>query len=211
MQDIFSSPDFVQASGRLGQLSVFRRFENVPFTGLSLSYPSVLHEGVRVVFLFHEVLEDFVVALRRCEPYWRAAKVRLALRRRTALHQEFHDFEVTRPRRAMQRCPAVLVGCVDLGTLTQEDLDHLVVAVSRRNVQPSFTVTIGAVQQLGRSAEKQTHYRYVATEAGEVQRIEAVLRRRCFNLVVDKFACSQHDIYDSTNVKAFKLRIAYFQ
>ena len=79
-------------------------------------------------------------------------------------------------RGAVQWCPAVLVFGVDLGALAQQHLDHLVLAVRRRDVQASLAVAIGAVQKLRRAAEQKPDYGCVPAEAGQVQRVVAILR-----------------------------------
>jgi len=54
--------------------------------------------------------------------------------------------------------------------------------VSRRDVQPGLAITIRAMQQFRRSTQQQTHDSYVAAEASQMQRVPAVLRRRCVYL-----------------------------
>ena len=116
------------------------------------------------------------MALGRGEPNRRAPEIGFALGRRPALHQQFHNVQVTGPRRAVQRRPPVLIGRVYFSALAEQHLHHLVVAVRRRYVKPGFAVTVGAVQQLGRSAQQKTDHGDVAPETGQVQRIETVLR-----------------------------------
>lgn len=128
------------------------------------------------MLLFHQILEHVVVALGRGEPNRRAPEIGFALGRRPALHQQFHNVQVTGPRRAVQRRPPVLIGRVYFSALAEQHLHHLVVAVRRRYVKPGFAVTVGAVQQLGRSAQQKTDHGDVAPETGQVQRIETVLR-----------------------------------
>lgn len=116
------------------------------------------------------------MALGRGEPNRRAPEIGFALGRRPALHQQFHNVQVTGPRRAVQRRPPVLIGRVYFSALAEQHLHHLVVAVRRRYVKPGFAVTVRAVQQLGRSAQQKTDHGDVAPETGQVQRIETVLR-----------------------------------
>lgn len=126
------------------------------------------------MLLLHQILEHVVVSLGRCEPNRRAAEIGLALGRRPALHQQFDNVEVTGARRAMQRRPSVFIGRVYFSALAEEHLHHLVVAVRGRYVKAGFTVTVGAVQQFGRSAQQKTDHGDVTPETGQVQRIKTV-------------------------------------
>lgn len=109
------------------------------------AYPLVLHQGVRVVLFLHEILEHVVVALRGGEPNRRASEIRFALRRGPALDQQFNNVEIASASGAVQRRPPVFIGRVYFCSLAEQNLDHLVVAVSRGDVQAGFTVSIRAV------------------------------------------------------------------
>ena len=133
-----------------------------------ITYPSILHERIRIVLLLHQILEHIVVTLGSRKPYRRATEVRLALGRGAALHQQLHDVQVSGARCAVQRRPAILVRGVDLRTLAQQHLDHLIMAVGRRNMEARLAVSVRAVQKLRRSAQQQADHRYVTTETGQV-------------------------------------------